>query len=361
MKNKILEAVFVLTTIILVLYFLFAIRQILVFLIISTILAIIGQPIVAALNKLKFKNLRIPHSVSAVITIFLFLGIITMLGLALVPLVNEQAHSLSLLKIEEIEYNVTKGMTHLTDWLSNFGIKNIDLLGGKKINDMIDFSFIPNFLNSLVGTMGGLSVGVLTISFITFFFLKDKELIKNAVISLIPDRENKHARNLMSSVKVSLSHYLFGLMIQISVLFILYTVVLYIAGIKNFVIIAMLGALLNLIPYVGPLIGFILMNLLSITGNISEDFNAIIFPMITKISIGYIIIQLIDNFVNQPMIFSKTANAHPLEIFLVILVAGNLFGIIGMIVAVPSYTILRIVLKEFFSEYKIIKSITRNL
>ncbi len=165
----------------------------------------------------------------------------------------------------------------------------------------------------------------------------------------------------MSSVKGSLSRYLFGLMIQITILFILYTIVLFIAGIKNFVIIAMLGALLNLIPYVGPLIGFILMNLLSITGNITADFNTVIFPMITKISIGYVIIQLIDNFVNQPVIFSKTANAHPLEIFLVILIAGNLAGIIGMIVAVPTYTILRIILKEFFSEFKVVKSLTRNM
>lgn len=361
MKNKILEAVFVLAAIALVLYFLFEIRQILVFLVISTILAIIGQPIVTAFNNFNYKKFHIPHSVSAVVTIVIFLSLITLLGLALVPLINEQAHSLSLLRIEEIEANVTNGMTHVNGWLSNFGFKTMDLLGGKKIKDMIDFSFIPNFLNSLVGTMGGLSIGVLTISFITFFFLKDKDKIKDLIKSIIPESKSVKASNLMSSIKVSLSRYLFGLMIQISVLFILYSIVLYIAGINNFLIIALLGALLNLIPYVGPLIGFVLMNILSITGNISQDFSTVIVPMITKISIGYVIIQLIDNFVNQPIIFSKTANAHPLEIFLVILIAGNLFGIIGMILAVPSYTIIRIILKEFFSEFKVVQSLTRNI
>ncbi|MCK5908317.1 MAG: AI-2E family transporter [Flavobacteriales bacterium] len=360
MKNKILEAVFILSGIALALYFLFEIRQVLVYLIISTIVAIVGQPVVSALNKINIKGFKIPNSISSIITVFLFLGFISSLGLSLVPLINEQANSLALLKIENIEANVIKGMAHLNDWIVNFGFTRINL-DGSKIKELIDFSFVPNFLNSIVGTMGGLTIGILTISFITFFFFKDKDMIKSSIVSILPNRISNHSSNLMSTVKVSLSRYLFGLMIQITILFLLYTLVLYVAGIKNFLIIAMLGALLNLIPYVGPLIGFLLMNLLSITGNITADFQTVILPMITKISIGYVIIQLIDNFLNQPIIFSKTANAHPLEIFLVILIAGNLFGIIGMVVAVPSYTILRIILKEFFSEFKIVKSLTKNL
>ena len=361
MKNKILEAVFVLSAIALVLYFLFEIRQILVYLVISTLLTFIGKPIVSKMNDINYKKFRIPNSISAVVTIVFFLGIITLLVLSLVPLINEQANSLSLLKIEEIDKNLAAGMEHLNGWLSNFGFSEIDILGGSNIDELIDFSFIPDFLNSIVGTMGDFSIGILTISFITFFFLKDNALIKGTLMSFIPENRTRKALNLIKSVKISLSRYLFGLMIQITILFILYSIVLYYAGINNFLIIAILGALLNLIPYVGPLIGFLLMNLLSITGNISEDFNLVIFPMITKISIGYLIIQLIDNFLNQPIIFSKSANAHPLEIFLVILIAGNLFGIIGMIVAVPSYTIFRIVLKEYLSEFKIVKSLTKNL
>ena len=361
MKNKILEAVFILAGISLVLYFLFEIRQILIYLIISAIIALVGQPVVSAINKFNYKSFSIPHSISATITLLLFLSIITLLGIALIPLINEQARSLSLLQIDQIQENVTRGMGHLNGWLDHFGFAKVESFGGKKLGELIDFSFIPNFINSLVGTMGGLSIGILTVSFITFFFLKDKEVIKEAIASFIPDNKIDSTRKLLSAVKISLSRYLLGLMIQISILFILYSIVLYIAGINNFLIIALLGALLNLIPYVGPLIGFVLMNLLSITGNISEDFNTFIIPMITKISIGYIIIQLIDNFLNQPIIFSKTANAHPLEIFLVILIAGNIFGIIGMVVAVPSYTILRIILRELFSEFNINKPFSKTL
>ncbi len=360
MKNKILEAVFVLSGIALVLYFLFEIKQILVYLIISIIVTIIGQPIVNTLNKISIKGHKMPHSISAVIAVLIFIMFISLLAISLIPLINEQANSLSLLSIEKIETNLIHGMSHLNDWLVNFGFSKIQL-DADRIKEMIDFSFIPNFLNSIIGTMGGLTIGALTVSFITFFFFKDNELIKNSILSLFPDKVSVKLSKLLSDVKLSLSRYLLGLMIQITILFLLYTLVLYIAGIKNFLIIAMLGALLNLIPYVGPLIGFLLMNILSITGNITEDFQTVILPMITKISIGYVIIQLIDNFFNQPIIFSKTANAHPLEIFLVILIAGNLFGIIGMVVAVPSYTILRITLKELFSQFQIVKSLTKNL
>jgi len=77
--------------------------------------------------------------------------------------------------------------------------------------------------------------------------------------------------------------------------------------------------------------------------------------------LGFAIIQLIDAFVSQPLIYSKSVKSHPLEIFLAILIGGTLFGVIGMVVAVPSYTALRVILKEFLSDNKIVKSLTKNL
>ncbi|MCK5782104.1 MAG: AI-2E family transporter [Flavobacteriales bacterium] len=362
MKNKILEAVFVISAILLVLYFLFEIRQILVYLVISGIIALIGKPLVQTLNKIKIGSFHMPKTLSVILTIFTFLTVISLLGMALIPLINEQARSLALLNIDEIESNVSIGRSHIDMWFSSHGLQDFNLFGGKKIKDVIDFSFIPNFLNSMIGAMGGISIGLLTVSFISFFLLKDRELILDYFLSLFPKSNSNNIRLLITSVKLSLSRYLIGLMIQVSILFILYTLLLYISGINNFIIIAMLGALLNLIPYVGPFIGIIMMVILSITGNITEDFNVVILPMITKISVGYMLIQLLDNFVNQPMIFSKTANAHPLEIFLVILIAGTLFGIVGMIVAVPTYTIIRIVLKAFLTDGRsLLRFVSRSI
>jgi predicted PurR-regulated permease PerM len=72
-------------------------------------------------------------------------------------------------------------------------------------------------------------------------------------------------------------------------------------------------------------------------------------------------VQLIDNNINQPLIFSKSTKSHPLEIFLVILIAGFISGILGMIIAVPLYTIIKVIAKEFFPENSIVKLITKNI
>ena len=145
-------------------------------------------------------------------------------------------------------------------------------------------------------------------------------------------------------------------MIQILVLFIIYTIVLLIFGINNAFVIAFICALMNLIPYVGPLISGFLMMILTMTSNMGASFSEVVIPKTTYVMIGFIIGQLIDNFVSQPIIFSKSVKSHPLEIFIVI-TSGVLFGVIGMVVAIPTYTAVKVILKEFF--YMII-SLSKN-
>jgi predicted PurR-regulated permease PerM len=121
----------------------------------------------------------------------------------------------------------------------------------------------------------------------------------------------------------------------------------------NAIVIAFLCALLNLVPYVGPLVSGFLMLLLSMSSNLGENFSEIILPKTTYVMIGFLIAQLVDNFLSQPIIFSKSVKSHPLEIFLVIIISGILFGIVGMIIAIPAYTAIKVVLKEFLSQYNL--------
>jgi len=151
------------------------------------------------------------------------------------------------------------------------------------------------------------------------------------------------------------------LVFQITILFIIYTIVLAIFGIENAVVIAFLCALLNLIPYIGPLIGGVIMLFLSMSSNLGQDFQSVILPTTIYVMIGYAIAQLIDNFLSQPLIFSNSVKSHPLEIFLVIMIAGVLFGVTGMIVAIPTYTAIKVILKAFLADNKIVKSLTKDL
>ena len=178
---------------------------------------------------------------------------------------------------------------------------------------------------------------------------------------LVNDRDENRLKKSFEKIKDLLSRYFLGLLLQISILLIIYTIILVVFGIQNAFVIAFLCALLNLIPYVGPLIGGVLMIFLSMTSNLDAEFSTVILPKTIYVMIGFSIGQLIDNFFSQPMIFSNSVKSHPLEIFIVILAGGSLMGSVGMIVAIPIYTSIKVMLKEFLSENKIIKSLTHDL
>ena len=178
---------------------------------------------------------------------------------------------------------------------------------------------------------------------------------------LVPQDSESKMKNSINKINNLLSRYFVGLLLQLFILFIIYTITLLLVGIENAVVIAFLCALFNIIPYIGPIIGGVLMIVLTMTTNLGADFSAVILPKAGYVIIGLVIGQLVDNFFSQPFIFSNSVKSHPLEIFLVIIIAGLLFGVVGMIVAVPGYTAIKVILKEFLSEYKLVKSLTNNL
>lgn len=178
---------------------------------------------------------------------------------------------------------------------------------------------------------------------------------------ILPDSQEDKILNSLEKINILLSRYFIGLLLQLSIVFVLYLIVLLIFGIQNALIIAFLCAVLNIIPYIGPLIGSILAAVLTMISNLGSDFQTEILPLTIYILIGFWIVQVIDNNVSQPLIFSNSVNSHPLEIFLVILIAGFMSGILGMILAVPIYTILKVVAKEFFPENKVIQLFTKNI
>lgn len=356
-SNGILRAIGIIVGIVILLYFLYKIQSVLVYLAIAAIIALIGRPVVLFLRrKFKFPNIL------AVLTTMLLLGGIIVGVIALfVPLIIQQGHNLSLLDIDSLQGNVEKLYQQITEY---FGITTAEIEKDIKNSNFlseIDFRFIPNFLNSLVGLLGSLSIGLFSVLFITFFFLKDSKLFEDGVLIFVPKGKESRLQKSMETIKNLLSRYFIGLVFQILILFIIYTIVLSIFGVQNSVVIAFLCALLNLIPYVGPLIGGALMIILTMTSNIDADFSTVILPKTIYVMIGFIIGQLIDNFLSQPLIFSNSVKSHPLEIFLVIIIGGLLFGITGMIVAVPGYTALKVILKEFLSDNKIVKSLTKNI
>ncbi|MDT0559186.1 AI-2E family transporter [Ichthyenterobacterium sp. W332] len=355
--SGILRALGILIAIALILYFLFKIQAVIIYIAIAAVISLIGRPIVLFLRrKLKFNN-----TIAVVITMLLLVGIIVgVIGL-FIPLIAEQGQNLSLLNIEQLQDNVEKLYREIALY---FEVNQIDIeqkLKDSNLLSKLDYGAIPNFLNSVVSGIGSFGVGLFSVIFISFFFLKDSRLFENGMITLVPKGNESRWRDSSNKIKDLLSRYFVGLIFQILILFVLYTIILLIFGIKNAIVIAFLCALLNLIPYVGPLVSAILMLVLTMSSNLGESFNTVILPKTSYVMIGFVIAQLIDNFFSQPIIFSKSVKSHPLEIFLIIIIAGIIFGIVGMVVAVPCYTAIKVILKEFLSENKIVKKLTKGL
>ena len=158
-----------------------------------------------------------------------------------------------------------------------------------------------------------------------------------------------------------LSRYFIGLIGQMTILFVLYLIVLLIFGVQNAFVIAFITALLNIIPYIGPLIATVLVAVLTMLSNMGPESQGQMLSTTLYVLIGYSVAQIIDNNVTTPLIFSNSVNSHPLEIFIVILASGFVFGVLGMIVAVPLYTVIKVVAKEFFPENPVVKVLTKGI
>jgi predicted PurR-regulated permease PerM len=158
-----------------------------------------------------------------------------------------------------------------------------------------------------------------------------------------------------------LRRYFIGILIQVTTITILVSTALAIVGIKNALLIGFFAAIINLIPYIGPIIGATFGVILTISSNLDVDFYTVMFPMIIKVVAVFAGMQLIDNFVLQPFIYGTSAKAHPLEIFIVILVAAEIGGIPGMVIAIPVYIVIRVVSRAFLYRFKIVQKLTGGL
>lgn len=355
--NGILRALGILLAIALVLFFLYKIQVVIVYIAIAAVISLIGRPIVLFLRrKLKFNN-----TVAVVVTMVFFVGLLVGLIGMFIPLVADQGQKLSLLNLQQLENNAENLYQEIINY---FEFNNIDVEQSIKDSNLLsklDFSLIPNFFNGIISGLGSFSMGLFSVLFISFFFLKDSRLFEDGIMTFIPTGNEMKTKRSFTKIKDLLSRYFVGLILQIFILFVVYSIVLLIFGIDNAVVIAFLCALINLVPYVGPLVSGFLMLLLTMSSNLGESFSEVILPKTTYVMIGFILAQLVDNFFSQPFIFSKSVKSHPLEIFLVIIIVGILFGIVGMIVAIPAYTAIKVILKEFMSDYKVVNKLTKGL
>ena len=233
----------------------------------------------------------------------------------------------------------------------------------EKINSVLNVGFFSEIFGSIASTAGNVLIGMFSVVFITFFFLKDEHLFGEAIVLLTPTIHENATRSILIETKNLLMRYFIGIAGQITCIMILLTIGLSIVGInlKTCLVIAFFAGLVNIIPYIGPLIGISFGLILGLASKIQFILPDQILPFFLYIMLVFVIVHLIDNTIFQPFILSSSVKAHPLEIFLIILIAGHLAGIIGMLVAIPSYTVIRVFAKEFLNNFKVVKKLTEKI
>ncbi len=367
MKTSI-RTILIILGVILFLFLLWYFRSIVVYVLVSGVLSVMGRPLVDLLSRIRIGKWQFPRALSALLTLFVIWGLIALFLYVFIPLITRQINYLSTIdgskivdliegpvkKIEEIVTTINpniSGKLSVTDYIAS------------KIESVLNIEVIQNFMGSMVGVLGNIAVAAFSISFITFFFLKDQHLFYESILMWIPDNYVENVTRALNSIKQLLTRYLIGIVIQSTCIMILITIGMTITGIEfqQALVMGLIVGTLNIIPYVGPWLGFFIVMIMGIATHINLDFSTVVVPMVMYMMLVVAVTQLIDNIIFQPVIFSNSVRAHPLEIFIVVLAAGFAAGIPGMLLGIPTYTVLRVFAREFFYGFKAIQKITSSL
>lgn len=340
--------------------------DILVYFIISMVIAAILKPIVDMLGKTQFFKIRLPRALAVLLSFVLFTGVISLFLNLFIPVVSTQIDVLSSLDYENIFEKISEPINRFEDLLINYSLTDSNngfIIEGFKsaVVDLIKELNFQNILNVFLSITGNLFIGGMAILFITFFLLYETSTIRKRILSLIPNAYFEVTISAFNKIEKLFSNYLLGLFLQMIAIFSMASIGLTLVGVNYAMTIAFFAAVANLIPYLGPLLGTLFGVFVAIStqlGNLTPQDNIF---LILKIAIVFAIVQIADNLIFQPLIFSKSLRAHPLEIFVVIfagaalgrLMAGGILGgVLGMISAIPVYTILRVSGQELFSGYR---------
>lgn len=348
---------YVIIAVVLFLFTAWVFSDIFIYIVVSVVLSAILRPLTHYISKTQFFRIRIPRLVAVLLSFLIFLLFISSFVILFIPLISEQVEVLSSLDYEEL-YN--RGTGPLKTFES-FLIQNSLVTGEEgflvntlkeNIIDFISGISVGNLLNDIIAFTGQFFIGILAVSFITFFFLYETGSIRNRLIDLIPNRYFEVTISAYNKIERLLSNYLIGLLFQMFSVFSIAALGLSIVGVKYALTIALFAAVANLIPYLGPLLGASFGILVGLSTGLDLDSARDYFFLVIKIVSAFAVVQLVDNIVLQPLIFSKSVKAHPLEIFIIIFAGASLAGIVGMIVAIPVYTVLRVSFSELYEGYR---------
>ena len=352
-----------------ILLFCWYFRSTLIYVVLSFVLSLICRPLIKGMRRLTVKGKCAPDWLLAVVSIFIVLGGLILVITQIIPVVVNIIRDASLFS----DMHLPEGnlIENINGWIVSLipGLTPDFDAVGPILNYLkgltADFS-ITGVLGSVVSVVADVGVGLFAVVFISFFFVKDEGLFARIVTALTPDRIEASVADAIADIEHLLSRYFVGLIIEMAAVALVDFLGLWAVARIGFgyaLGIGFIAGLLNIIPYVGPLIGEVLGVLLCVVlkygAGVGLDVNIWMFALIVLAIM--LTAQLIDNFVLQPLIYSSSIQSTPLEIFIVMLMAGHMGGAVGMLAAIPAYTVVRVIAGRFFYDKKIVRRLMPDM
>lgn len=315
---------------------------------IGILIAWLFDPFVSFLEKKK-----IGRPVGSLITYFLLIGSIAIILWAILPMLFDQ--------INDFVKTMPMIFNNIQSWLENFidsfsNIEGFDTVGMKKevfeqietfgMNLTTDLPMtLVSFLQAFISGIGSLLVGLI----IGFYLLVGFK--KLDMISYLPKRFQKDAKNLSNEMNTSLRSYVQGAFLDCTAIFVITSIGLSFTGLKAPLLFGLFCGITNIIPYAGPYIG----GAPAVIVGFAQSPTIGLFTLIV-----IAVIQFIEGNFFQPLIISQTTKLHPVTIMIGLLVFGYFFGILGMLVSTPIIAVFKSIFLYFDQKYEIIKEYKEN-
>lgn len=363
--NKLAHYIIVGVGILVICFLLWVFRAIVVYFFVAGILSLLAYPITKLLKKIRYKKFVLPPSLLALFTLLIFFLLISPIFTIIVPIIVDQIQTMSQIDRDTLLNLVSPPLVEIESFIQRYFPNQSHFLlreyATEQVNYFFSIDIITDFFGSLTLFVKNLLVSIFAITFLTFFFIKEEGLFFNSIIFLFPQRLEDNITRALQSIFHLLRRYFIGIAVDVSAVFGLNTLgLIFIAGLpwKTAVVMGAMTAIFNIIPYVGPLLGIgaaMLFGFNEIVTQTSMSHTLIL------VAIVFLFTQIIDMGLLQPLIYSNSVQAHPIEIFIIIFAAGSVGGIFAMLIAIPSYTVLRVLAKEFFNQYRLVQKLTQKM
>lgn len=343
-------------------------RNVIIYVILAAVVSLLAKPVMNLLRRVTIRKKSMPDWLQAVLVIVFILSIFLVIFTQVIPVVvgivqkifdNLSASDYSL-PVDTYTASVNAVNAWMISHFPQFGPDfRIESAIGSFLRKTFDLTSLSSLIEYIASFFVSFGVGIFSVVFISFFFIKDPMLFRKIVGALVPDRIEHKVIDAIGDIEHLLSRYFVGLLVEVigvAVLNFLFLWLIARIGFNAAIGIAFITGILNIIPYVGPLVGTVIGTILATVLKFSAAGLTIHFWGFVLVLLAlFMVTQLVDNFLFQPLIYSTSIKASPLEIFIVLLIAGNTAGVLGMLVAIPAYTVIRVVAGHFFGDIKAIR------